>query len=80
VSGILESGVGLGPAFNRNSCAMCHAQPAIGGSSPGLKSPQNSQAIAQAFTCGSEANEVLKTFNALSKTQQQDILNLLRSL
>jgi len=41
VSGTLESGVGLGPAFNGNSCAMCHAQPAIGGSSPGPNSPQN---------------------------------------
>jgi CxxC motif-containing protein (DUF1111 family) len=36
-----ETGSGLGPAFNGNSCAMCHAQPAIGGSSPGLTSPQN---------------------------------------
>jgi CxxC motif-containing protein (DUF1111 family) len=36
-----ETGRGLGPAFNGNSCAQCHAQPAIGGSSPGLKSPQN---------------------------------------
>jgi CxxC motif-containing protein (DUF1111 family) len=36
-----EAGVGLGPTFNGNSCAMCHAQPAIGGSSPGLASPQN---------------------------------------
>src|SRR5579864_2308409 len=42
VSGTIESGVGLGPAFNANSCAMCHAQPAVGGSSPGLSSPQNS--------------------------------------
>ena len=36
-----ESG-GLGPTFNGNSCAMCHAQPAVGGTSPGLKSPQKS--------------------------------------
>ncbi len=36
-----ETGVGLGPAFNGNSCAQCHAQPAVGGSSPGLSSPQN---------------------------------------
>lgn len=36
-----ETGVGLGPTFNGNSCAMCHAQPAIGGSSPGLTSKQN---------------------------------------
>lgn len=43
VSGKLggEPGTGLGPAFNGNSCAMCHAQPAVGGSSPGLTSPQN---------------------------------------
>ena len=42
VSGALpnETGSGLGPTFNGNSCAMCHAQPAIGGSSPGLTSPQ----------------------------------------
>jgi hypothetical protein len=25
---------GLGPRFNGNSCAMCHAQPAVGGTSP----------------------------------------------
>src|SRR5271155_602182 len=29
-----ESGVGLGPRFNMNSCSGCHAQPAFGGSSP----------------------------------------------
>jgi len=34
VSGTIEKGVGLGPTFNGNSCAMCHVQPAIGGSSP----------------------------------------------
>jgi len=44
VSGAMpgESGSGLGPTFNGNSCAMCHAQPALGGSSPGLTSKQNS--------------------------------------
>jgi CxxC motif-containing protein (DUF1111 family) len=36
-----EEGSGLGPTFNGNSCAQCHAQPAVGGSSPGLTSPQN---------------------------------------
>jgi CxxC motif-containing protein (DUF1111 family) len=43
VSGAMagEAGAGLGPTFNGNSCAMCHAEPAIGGSSPGLRSPQN---------------------------------------
>jgi len=37
-----ESGSGLGPTFNGNSCTQCHAQPAPGGSSPGLSSPQKS--------------------------------------
>ena len=36
-----EEGKGLGPGFNATSCAQCHAQPAVGGSSPGLTSPQN---------------------------------------
>jgi CxxC motif-containing protein (DUF1111 family) len=35
-----EAGTGLGPGFNGNSCAQCHAQPSAGGSSPGLNSPQ----------------------------------------
>jgi len=35
-----EEGAGLGPTFNANSCAACHAQPAIGGSSPAPFSPQ----------------------------------------
>jgi CxxC motif-containing protein (DUF1111 family) len=36
VSGTLpgETGSGLGPRFNFNSCAGCHAFPAVGGSSP----------------------------------------------
>jgi CxxC motif-containing protein (DUF1111 family) len=42
-----EAGRGLGPTFNGNGCAQCHAQPAIGGSSPGLKSPQNPAANPQ---------------------------------
>jgi len=29
-----ETGEGLGPRFNANSCAACHIQPAIGGTSP----------------------------------------------
>ncbi len=29
-----EEGSGLGPTFNGNGCAMCHAHPAVGGSSP----------------------------------------------
>ena len=41
VSGTIESGSGLGPMYNANSCTTCHAQPALGGSSPGLASKQN---------------------------------------
>ena len=29
-----EPDAGLGPTFNSNSCGNCHAQPAIGGTSP----------------------------------------------
>src|SRR5437764_1287802 len=29
-----EEGIGLGPTFNANSCAACHAQPDVGGTSP----------------------------------------------
>jgi len=36
------NGSGLGPTFNGNSCAQCHAQPAVGGTSPGFASKQNS--------------------------------------
>jgi len=41
VSGTIagEPGVGLGPGFNGNGCAQCHAEPAAGGSSPGFNSP-----------------------------------------
>jgi CxxC motif-containing protein (DUF1111 family) len=36
VSGTIpgETGSGLGPSFNMNSCAGCHAFPAVGGTSP----------------------------------------------
>ena len=33
VSGKIEAGKGLGPTFNGNSCAQCHAEPDVGGSS-----------------------------------------------
>jgi CxxC motif-containing protein (DUF1111 family) len=45
VSGTIEAGVGLGPRFNSRSCAFCHAQPAIGGSSPSTN-PQVTDATA----------------------------------
>jgi CxxC motif-containing protein (DUF1111 family) len=43
VSGTIagENGEGLGPTFNGNSCAMCHAEPGVGGTSPGLNSAIN---------------------------------------
>src|SRR3954464_11911661 len=34
VSGKIEEGKGLGPSFNGNACAQCHAEPEVGGSSP----------------------------------------------
>jgi len=36
VTGTLEPGTGLGPSFNMNSCSGCHAQPAVGGTSPAV--------------------------------------------
>jgi CxxC motif-containing protein (DUF1111 family) len=32
-------GSGLGPTFNGDSCAMCHAQPEVGGTSPNASNP-----------------------------------------
>lgn len=40
---------GLGPRFNGNSCAMCHSQPAVGGSSP-AQNPQVALATAAGAT------------------------------
>jgi len=65
VSGTIpgEDGGGLGPAFNGNSCKQCHAQPAIGGSSPGLISPQNSVPNPQvALATLDQAKNVLPSF------------------
>ena len=38
------------------------------------------QAIQQHSSSGSEANQVIANFNALTQQQQQDLLNFLRSL
>jgi CxxC motif-containing protein (DUF1111 family) len=38
------------------------------------------QPFSQSQSCGSEANDVIEKFNGLSVSQQQDILNFLRSL
>src|SRR5262249_15060605 len=40
-----SGGGGLGPRFNGTSCAGCHIQPAVGGSSP-AENPQIAMAIA----------------------------------
>jgi len=47
VSGTIpgEEGSGLGPRFNSRSCAACHAQPAVGGTSPAVN-PQVADATA----------------------------------
>ena len=52
-----ETGSGLGPSFNLNSCAGCHAQPATGGSSP-LLNPQPAIAVLHG------ANNTLPSFIA----------------
>jgi CxxC motif-containing protein (DUF1111 family) len=43
------SGAGLGPGFNGDNCAECHAQPAIGGTGP-AKNPQIASAQAHGAT------------------------------
>jgi len=56
--------LGLGPAFNGVSCFMCHAQPAIGGTSPGTGTPgftQNPQ-ITIATLDGASNPENLSAF------------------
>ena len=47
VSGTIpgEEGAGLGPRYNSRSCAACHAQPAVGGTSPAVN-PQIADATA----------------------------------
>ena len=55
--------VGLGPAFNGNSCFMCHSQPAIGGTSPGVGTPgfTGNPQIALAKALGASNPENLST-------------------
>jgi CxxC motif-containing protein (DUF1111 family) len=49
VNGTLSEDIGLGPRFNLDSCGGCHAQPAVGGSSPAVN-PQ----IAAATRAGAQ--------------------------
>jgi CxxC motif-containing protein (DUF1111 family) len=44
-----NTGAGLGPRFNAEGCAQCHAQPAVGGTSP-FVNPQVSAATDQGAT------------------------------
>src|SRR5215831_10132400 len=46
---IPDTGPGLGPRFNLDSCAGCHAQPVVGGSSPAAN-PQVALATKQGAT------------------------------
>src|ERR1700684_1814903 len=54
-----EPGVGLGPGFNSNSCARCHAQPTVGGTSPSQSQypfiGQNPQMLAATDYCGTNS-------------------------
>jgi CxxC motif-containing protein (DUF1111 family) len=65
VSGTIESGNGLGPAFNHNSCAGCHVQPAIGGSSPAVN-PQVKNKDGSAFAHLDGASNPADTSRVLS--------------
>jgi len=44
-----EPGFGLGPRYNSRSCARCHSQPAVGGTSP-FTNPQVADATADGAT------------------------------
>jgi CxxC motif-containing protein (DUF1111 family) len=59
VRGTITGDSGLGPTFNLDSCAGCHAQPAVGGSSPAVN-PQ----IAVASKAG--ATNTIPSFITLS--------------
>ena len=50
---IPNTGVGLGPRFNSVSCGSCHAQPAVGGSSPSARLIRTSARIRRSWppTC-----------------------------
>ena len=71
VSGAIagENGKGLGPRFNSNSCAGCHAAPTVGGSSP----PQNPQ-ISLATLDGAQ-NSVPSFITANGPTREARFIN-----
>jgi len=41
---------GLGPSFNSQSCFQCHAQPAVGGTSPGIITINTAPGVLTTFT------------------------------
>ena len=61
-----EDGKGLGPSFNANSCAACHAQPAVGGTSPhptlGQVRTQNPQVAMATLDRLSGRNQTVPSF------------------
>src|SRR5262249_7603176 len=62
-----EDGRGLGPRFNMNQCAGCHAQPAPGGTSP-FTNPQVAIAHDPAAGCGNACNPENLGFTFLAGT------------
>jgi len=64
-----ENGVGLGPGFNSNSCSSCHAQPAVGGTSPAVN-PQ----IAAAHDAGA-TNTIPSFISATSPAREARFVN-----
>ena len=61
---ITGTGAGLGPRFNLDSCAGCHAQPAVGGSSPAVN-PQFAVATKNGAT------NTIPAFITLARGQHQ---------
>jgi CxxC motif-containing protein (DUF1111 family) len=64
------SGAGLGPGFNGDDCAECHAQPAIGGTGP-AKNPQIAVAQAHGAT-----NTIPPFITANGPTREARFINL----
>ena len=62
---------GLGPRFNLDSCAGCHAQPAVGGSSP-ASNPQFSN-------FGSSSNTIPSFITATGPVREARFVNLIGS-
>jgi CxxC motif-containing protein (DUF1111 family) len=60
-----EEGKGLGPRFNMNSCAGCHAQPAVGGTSPST----NPQVAVAHDACSTTCNPEDLSFTFLGGTR-----------